>query len=518
MAAVRFMMSSNKSYFPVDALPSEDMLNRSEVNVIKEKIEKIPPGVGTWVSARYFMGYLAFFGFFNVYTMRVNLSVAILSMVNSSYLVSTNHTNVSDICPASPNQANHTGGEFNWDSNQKSLVLGAFFYGYIVTQIPGGYLASKFGGKLLLGGGVLCTSLLTLLTPIAARTSFALLIVVRILEGIGEGVTFPATHAIWGAWAPTMERSRLTAFTYAGVHLGTVIAQPISGILCASNVMGGWPSAFYIFGIIGVVWCVIWFLLAQNYPSQCKWISKEELSYIESHMERAKSFKVPWKEIALSKPVWAISITHFCYNWGYYTLLTCLPTYLKDVLRFDITQDGFIAALPYLVAWISCNLTGIVADKIRVRQLLTTTQTRKVFNTMALVFPAGFLIGAGYIGCNRVLAVLFISFATFFTAFSYAGYMPNHIDLSPKFAGVLMGITNTWGTIPGFVSPLVVGALTENNPSSHQWLYVFYIAAAIYVVGAICYILLGSGVEQKWNRVLLSEMEEEETDLIEDKQ
>ena len=76
------------------------------------------------------------------------------------------------------------------------------------------------------------------LTPIAAQTSFALLIIARVLEGIGEGVTFPAMHAIWGAWAPAMERTQLTLLTYAGLHLGTVIAQPISGKLCASNVMG----------------------------------------------------------------------------------------------------------------------------------------------------------------------------------------------------------------------------------------------------------------------------------------
>ena len=97
------------------------------------KIVKPPPGFGTWISARYGLSYLAFFGFVNVYALRVNLSVAILSMVNSSYLVPTNHANTSDVCPASPNQANHIGGEFNWDSNQRSLVLGAFFYGYIVT-------------------------------------------------------------------------------------------------------------------------------------------------------------------------------------------------------------------------------------------------------------------------------------------------------------------------------------------------------------------------------------------------
>ena len=79
-----------------------------------------------------------------------------------------------------------TSGEFNWDSNLQGLVLGAFFYGYILTQVPGGFLAERLGGKWLYGCGVLMTAVLTILTPLAARCSVYLFIAVRVLEGIGE--------------------------------------------------------------------------------------------------------------------------------------------------------------------------------------------------------------------------------------------------------------------------------------------------------------------------------------------
>lgn len=69
-------------------------------------------------------------------------------------------------------------------------MLGSFFYGYVLTQVPGGRLAELFGGKLIYGIGVLMTAVFTLLSPIAARYNFTLFIIVRVLEGMGE-VTVP---------------------------------------------------------------------------------------------------------------------------------------------------------------------------------------------------------------------------------------------------------------------------------------------------------------------------------------
>nr|XP_026696646.1 sialin [Ciona intestinalis] len=475
------------------------ILNSNE-NSNKEYFKK-PPTVKTWLSTRFCLAYLACFGFMNVYALRVNLSVAILSMVNSSYMEIHTHNNISDACPASPSHKNSTTGEFNWDAHKRSLVLGAFFYGYILTQLPGGYLAGRFGGKWLFGLGILCTSVLTLLTPVATRTSFVLLIILRIFEGIGEGVTFPAMHSMWGIWAPPSERSRLVSITYAGCHLGTVIAQPISGILCASTFLGGWPSVFYVFGTLGILWCIVWFIFAHSKPADHPRITTSELNYIQSNLEpKDDSVSVPWWEIATSKRVWAISIAHFCNNWGFYTLLTCLPTYLKDVLKFDIQQDGFISALPYLVMWISINFNGLLADYLREKEILNTTQTRKIFNAVAFIGPGIFLVASGFVGCNKVAAVSLICLATAFNGAGFPGFNTNHVDIGPRYAGILMGITNTWATIPGFAAPAVVGLLTENNPSRSQWRIVFYIAAGVYLTGTILYSLMATGEEQEWNR------------------
>lgn len=84
------------------------------------------------------------------------------------------------------------GGEkYSWDADTQGWILGSFFYGYIITQIPGGYIASKIGGKLLLGFGVFGTSVFTLLTPLAANLGVGYLIAVRALEGLGEVTLFP---------------------------------------------------------------------------------------------------------------------------------------------------------------------------------------------------------------------------------------------------------------------------------------------------------------------------------------
>lgn len=138
------------------------------------------------LKARYILGLLGFFGFANVYAMRVNLSVAIVAMVNNSAIV--HNESISDVCQVSNGSAPVTpkDGEFNWDEQTQGIVLGSFFYGYVLTQVPGGRLAELFGGKLVFGLGVLMTAIFTFLSPIAARINFPFFIAVRILEGMGE--------------------------------------------------------------------------------------------------------------------------------------------------------------------------------------------------------------------------------------------------------------------------------------------------------------------------------------------
>ena len=107
-------------------------------------------------------------------------------------------------------------GEFLWDAQTQGLILGSFFWGYLLTQLPGGIFAKRFGGKRVMGYGLLMTAVLTLLTPIAARWGVGALFVVRILEGIGEGVVFPAMHCLLSVWVAPLERSKYSAFIYLG--------------------------------------------------------------------------------------------------------------------------------------------------------------------------------------------------------------------------------------------------------------------------------------------------------------
>ena len=132
--------------------------------------------VGGGMLARHVLALMGFLGFANVYAMRVNLSVAIVAMVNNTAIATNTSRTDNASCPAPGNSSYPPApdGPFSWGPREQGWLLGAFFFGYVVTQLPGGRLAEKYGGKTLYGGGVLVTSVLTLLTPLAANTSIYL--------------------------------------------------------------------------------------------------------------------------------------------------------------------------------------------------------------------------------------------------------------------------------------------------------------------------------------------------------
>uniref|UniRef100_A0A2K5NAM1 Sialin n=1 Tax=Cercocebus atys TaxID=9531 RepID=A0A2K5NAM1_CERAT len=396
-------------------------------------------------SARYNLAILAFFGFFIVYALRVNLSVALVDMVDSNTTLEDNRT--SKACPehSAPIKVHHnqTGKKYQWDAETQGWILGSFFYGYIITQIPGGYVASKIGGKLLLGFGILGTAVLTLFTPIAADLGVGPLIVLRALEGLGEGVTFPAMHAMWSSWAPPLERSKLLSISYAGAQLGTVISLPLSGIICYYM---NWTYVFYFFGTIGIFWFLLWIWLVSDTPQKHK------------------------------------RITH------------CEKEYILSSLR---NQNGFLSSLPYLGSWLCMILSGQAADNLRAKWNFSTLCVRRIFSLIGMIGPAVFLVAAGFIGCDYSLAVAFLTISTTLGGFCSSGFSINHLDIAPSYAGILLGITNTFATIPGMIGPVIAKSLTPDNTVG-EWQTVFYIAAAINVFGAIFFTLFAKGEVQNW--------------------
>jgi len=450
---------------------------------------------------RHVFALLSFLGFANVYAMRVNLSVAIVAMVNNTAIASNRSADNGSSCPSTSNITEvPTDGPFDWGEREQGWLLGAFFYGYVATQIPGGRMAEKYGGKRLYGVGVLITALFTLVTPLAANISIYALVLVRIVEGLGEGVTFPAMHAMLAVWVPPQERSRLAGLIYGGAQAGTVLSLPISGYLCD---VWGWESVFYVFGSLGVVWYFFWWKYVYDTPSLHPRIDPAERRHILDSLGTVRTngpLPVPWLKIFTSGPVWALVLTHMSQNYGFYTILTELPTYMAAVLHFNIKSNALVSALPYTLMFIMSIVSTQAADYILARGY-DRTAVRKVFNSLAIYLPAVFIVLAGYSGCDYLLTIALLCLAVGSNGCHYAGFMCVHIDMASNYAGTLLGITNCAANFMGFVAPNVAGNIVEGHSDVVHWRMVFFIAATVYVIGNTIFLVFGTAKEQKWNRV-----------------
>lgn len=157
-----------------------------------------------------------------------------------------------------------------------------------------------------------------------------------------QGFIFPSAHTMISKWAPVSERGQMTTFSYSGAQFGTVVMFASSAFLASSPHLG-WPSIFYIAGATGLVWCIFYYLFGGNSPSEHKRITPEEKAFIEQAQGMKNSNegappKTPWKAIFTSMPFWSILIVHSTHNWGFWTLLTEMPEYMKSVLSLDIKQ------------------------------------------------------------------------------------------------------------------------------------------------------------------------------------
>ena len=371
----------------------------------------------------------------------------------------------------------------------------------ICLQVPGGWLADRFGGKWLFGGCVLLSSVTSLLTPAAARIHIVLFVILRVLSGLGEGVMLPAINAMIVRWSAPKYRSLVVNVLIVGSSVGIVVGMLLSGVLCDYGFAGGWPSVFYVFGVFGCVWSVAWFLLCYNSPSTHPRISTVELKYWETMIGTTDLIAhppTPWREILTSVHVWALTVACFANNWGFNTLATCLPLFMHDVLGLNLTWNGALSSVPFLSGILAMPAAGLFADWLRAPGRLSTSVVRKIFYVAGFILGGGFLILTRYAGCNRALAVASISVASVSIAFSFTTVAVNQLDLAPLHAGKIMGLAYTVGNIGSIMAPHAVSVLISRQSTSAEWQNVFFLVAAVYTVGALVFVMFGSGKRQPW--------------------
>ncbi|GFT53055.1 hypothetical protein NPIL_74121, partial [Nephila pilipes] len=341
------------------------------------------------IPKRFIVTILGFFGVLNMYAMRVNLSVAIVSMVNTSAQVLENKNYSLTECPAGKflniyaEQSEFKAERYNWDYVTQSQIMSAFFYLYFLSLVFGGYIAEKIGAQKVYGAGVFFTSFLTLLTPVIVRWGVTPFIVLRALEGLGEGITFPAMTSVISQWAPKMERSRITSIIYSGTGLGGALGMSLTGWLCSTNFLGGWPSVFYAFGTFGCLWVVFWCILVYESPFKHPYITERELSlYKDNTKPSTQKPKVPWFAIFTSIPFWVLLSAYCGYFFADTILYVEMPTYLSRVLHIDVHMVGLLMSIPCIVLSLGSWVGPIFADKLRKSGKLSITSIRKIFNSI----------------------------------------------------------------------------------------------------------------------------------------
>jgi ACS family sodium-dependent inorganic phosphate cotransporter len=225
----------------------------------------------------------------------------------------------------------------------------------------------------------------------------------------------------------------------------------------------------------------------------------------QQQQQKQADTQVPWGAFLRSPPVWAVTVAHFCFNWGYYTLLAWLPSYFELALGLNVQESSFLTLIPYVAMVLMTPVVGPIADGLTKRGWRLTT-VRKLAQGIAFVGPAACMVavalltpaapgGAAGLQTAALVALLSLGFAL--GAWSRAGLYCNHQDLSPKYASALLGITNTAGALPGVLGVTSAGYLLDATGS---WpLALFLPTAACQLFGAAFYALFASSERQPWS-------------------
>ncbi|CAG9865515.1 unnamed protein product [Phyllotreta striolata] len=407
-------------------------------------------------------------------------------------------------------------------TESKNVILSSFFWGYVLTQIPAGQLAERFGPKLFLSATVMICSLFSMLIPpMGARFGHGGVMFCRIVQGLTQGFIYPSIHHLISAWVPLTSRAKIAGFVYSGGPLGTVFAMPVVGYISGSKM--GWQAVFYLLGGIGFLWTAFWVYFGLDSPTLHKTITPEELKFIQDGVVgkmKKENLPTPWKDIVKSVPFWAILICHFGDLWGFWTMLTEIPTYMDKILKYDIASNSSLSALPYLTYWLLNLVMSPIADYLIINKITSVGASRKIFNSIGVFIPAVALLALVFIGPEqRALTVFLLVVAVGFNTAILCGFHVNHIDIAPNHSGTLMGITNAFGNVAAILAPLAVDFFKRvwkyEETDKELWNIVFLTASVLFLTTGIFYAVGASGEVQPWNN---KRFEKEETVLEREKE
>jgi sugar phosphate permease len=399
----------------------------------------------------------------------------ILLLISLMYLITyLDRVNISTVAPV-------ISKEFNFDKVTMGFIFSAFVWSYALFQVPGGWLGDRFGPRRVLAVIVSYWSVMTALTSAAVgATSF---FVVRFLFGVGEAGAFPVATRAMQLWYPRRERGLVQGVTHSASRLGAAITPPI---VLAIMLNFGWRWVFYICGMVGILWAVVWYLTYRNMPEEHPLVATAELGHIRGFDQGGNVRQlpiehrpaVPWGTLLRSPNMWAVMCAYFTYVYCLWIFLTWLPTYLIEYRGFTLLKGGLLASLPLWAGVIGDTVGGVATDWLLVR----TGNTRFARRLVAIVGMLGcvvFIVPAA-LTADAYVAVYCLTAALFFLECTIGPSWAVPMDVGGKYSGTVSGMMNMAGNIGGALSPLVFGLLVQFG----SWVAPFIVAAALLIAGS----------------------------------
>ena len=362
---------------------------------------------------------------------------------------------------------------------EMSFVFSAFTLAYSLFEVPSGWLGDVRGPHRVLTRIVVWWSAFTMLTALAQ--GFRSLVVIRFLFGAGEAGAFPNVARSLSRWFPVRERGRAQGVALLGSRVGGMLSVPLALLVITT---WGWRASFVIFGLVGMVWAVAWRRWYRDRPEDHPRMTASELAWIRQDGALPAPSAVPWGVMFTTRNVYALAVMYFAFGYGLYFYFTWLPTYLIQELGFSTLAGGAFAALPFVLAGAADVTGGWLTDWLSQRFGLRAG--RSYLGCVAF-FSCGLLLFTSTLLAGAVPKAVLLALALASADFGLSAAWAVCTDIAPDHAGVMTGWMNTFGNLGGLFGPIVVGYAIDRWQS---WTIPFYIAAVIYVVGAMAWLVI----------------------------
>jgi MFS family permease len=343
--------------------------------------------------------------------------------------------------------------EFALTAGQAALASGVFFAGYVLFQMPGGYLAQVWSAKRLIfwslivwgAGATLCG---------VSRTLEELLFF-RFLLGIGEAGVWPATIVLLANWFEPKERARANGYWVLCQPAAIVASSPFSGWLLDHY---NWRTMFIVQGLFPIVFAAMWWWAVEDRPSQAKWSSDKDVPPFP--VENLAPGKKAASGLAFlqDRNVWIFLTLNLSFACGAYGMLIWLPTAIKSLGARNNLVVGILTAMPYLFAGFGAVFNSRLSDRARERR----------WHAAVPCVVAGVALAVGYLLSSTIpalsLLLLCITGAGIYASLGPKWALMTEI-LPKKTAGLALGLVNGVGNVGGFGGPYIVGALKDYTNS-----------------------------------------------------